>query len=538
MTKRGIVAGLAICSVCLICDGASLAAPACTPFDASGWKSLIDFRPSPELQSALNQHGWHPQDLSQGVSRNVNLDYYAVDISNLPTLGGKEMTSNSFLEFIRSRLNFFVDHSLGSFSPGNETERADWIAGKIGSKVVFDMEIPTISPVPRIARPAQVVLIDKGPDYWRFATGWDIPPKHPVSGVREFGIKTLPNGHSLFYTRGADRISDSPIDSLLENMIFDSGDASWRGMMDRVLDFVSTHSGQASLSAPSVNRPCWEDVSTQSGSSDSGAKPFDPAGWMQNFLTASRNDDGTIFITTLNSPNEGLYIWPDGSLFFGTLRPANGHYLSATHDSFTGSFTGLPGQFVAGTFESADAEFSGQYITGHPSSGEWQMADGVKFKGNTNFAGDIFSGRDGTWMFPNGDSYTGTSDAAGNKLTGNYKWANGQQYAGKFNEGAPSDGAWMFPDGDSYTGTVDAAGNKLTGTYKWANGSTFVGSYSNGHPWDGKYFSADGHQASVSEGNSSPGINIPPVVIPLILMGGLEGGKLYKTYMTPTGATP
>ncbi|WP_447641689.1 MULTISPECIES: hypothetical protein [Chitinophagaceae] len=72
---------------------------------------------------------------------------------------------------------------------------------------------------------------------------------YPVSGNREFGFNTNPDGSYTFYTRGVDRLTDFSGDVFqkLFQLPFNSADALWNSFQNKIKDFVNSHGGCASI---------------------------------------------------------------------------------------------------------------------------------------------------------------------------------------------------------------------------------------------------------------------------------------------------
>lgn len=83
--------------IALLClSSSSFASTTCTSTDTKQWNSLIDYRPPLDLQSQLAKAGWHAQNIDQAASSETNLDYYSVEITRPPRVGGRELSGNEF----------------------------------------------------------------------------------------------------------------------------------------------------------------------------------------------------------------------------------------------------------------------------------------------------------------------------------------------------------------------------------------------------------------------------------------------------------
>jgi hypothetical protein len=239
----------------------------------SDWVSVASFKPS---QSVLNRvsglanvifdyAAQSPQRVSSNVQfledaagTSVNLDYFPVRVSQLPT----GYTANSFLNYFRNNINSFIDTNLSEFlpHPSISGEISRWQNSPLGSIVYI--AIP--------GDPGTVVCSDYNSDSWTFSTIFDAPraKRHPVSGNRKFGYTQNVDGSYTFYTRGVDRLTSSfdQLFSTLSKVVYDDGiqfekaDELWRSMQKGIADFINGNGGNAEVKPPQTKRPDWEEV--------------------------------------------------------------------------------------------------------------------------------------------------------------------------------------------------------------------------------------------------------------------------------------
>jgi len=86
--------------------------------DLSRWKNIASFRPSESIQKAVQARGesWTVHRIEDGVGP-INLDFYPIKVDKMPTIGGKDLTAEQLLEYVRTHLNEFVATEIASFSP-------------------------------------------------------------------------------------------------------------------------------------------------------------------------------------------------------------------------------------------------------------------------------------------------------------------------------------------------------------------------------------------------------------------------------------
>lgn len=170
----------------------------------------------------------------------LNLDRYEVRIASVPAGWSDE----SLLEHVRLNLNSFLDTDNSEFIP--YTAGDDDLKWASASPVGTVFKIDIVGP-----DNAAVVCSLREAKRWRFTTihtSWS--GDHPVSGHREFGVRTDADGAVVVYTRGADRATDG----LGESIAFFGADHLWRSFQRKVVEFVNAQGGSASAPAPFSER--------------------------------------------------------------------------------------------------------------------------------------------------------------------------------------------------------------------------------------------------------------------------------------------
>jgi len=175
-----------------------------------------------------------------GAAGALNLDRYEIRIATLPA----GWTDQSLLETVRLNINDFLDTDNSEFipyTPGDDDLK--WAsATPVGTVFKIDIVGPDN---------AAVVCSLSEARRWRFTTirtEWS--GDHPVSGHREFGVRTDADGAVVIYTRGADRATDG----LGESIAFFGADHLWRSFQRKVVDFVNAHGGSARAATPFSER--------------------------------------------------------------------------------------------------------------------------------------------------------------------------------------------------------------------------------------------------------------------------------------------
>ena len=208
------------------------------------------------------------EDINKAYSSVVNMDYFPVEVYDLPTVDGVKLTASQFIEYIRKNINSFVDPDKSRFIPYNYYGWNDtymWQSGNpLGAMIGID--IPgVLGPYDGVFDDNGAVIVSKYDSTgWVFSTIFDmVYGHHPVSGNRAFGYEDNGLGYYTFYTRGVDRLTDRLGDFMQNHgggLPFISADALWKSFQQGIYDFVESHGGRAYIVSPTIRRPDWDKV--------------------------------------------------------------------------------------------------------------------------------------------------------------------------------------------------------------------------------------------------------------------------------------
>jgi hypothetical protein len=176
----------------------------------------------------------------------INLDFYAVSISELPEINGKKLSDKELLKYIRlniSDLNGNID-----FAPYAKADKKLWESDNpLGA--VISIGIP-------MDRGSVVVSLSEE-NRWIFSTIQSVNDGgHPVSGHRQFGL-TSANDEYLFYIMGADRLSDFLFSFTGFEFAFGKADVLWRNLLNGLVKFINDNKGSAKVVSTESNRYGW-----------------------------------------------------------------------------------------------------------------------------------------------------------------------------------------------------------------------------------------------------------------------------------------
>lgn len=256
----------------------------CTAKCREPWQDLVDFDPrkvasvakyikneydhTSDFRSPIRR--WAILPISSAYGKKLNMDYYSVKITKLPTTqqsvfkprsiklsekpnyprkvvlfekGEKELwTSARLFDHVRKNLGFFLDESISSFYADSNRDQKVWDSeDPITTVMVFHINLPVIFD------DAAVICSSFTPNkQWIFSPVKNPDnAEHPVSGNRQFGIRQIGTNYE-FYIRGADRITGF-LDDLGENAVFNGADALWKSFQINLVNFINQNGGEAEI---------------------------------------------------------------------------------------------------------------------------------------------------------------------------------------------------------------------------------------------------------------------------------------------------
>jgi hypothetical protein len=210
---------------------------------------------------------WDIQYIEEAKGPVVNMDYFSVDITQLPLNPetGQRFTLEGFFNYVRTNLDTFFENNSTEFGPYNDDEEAIWNSSNyLGAIMRFDIMVQEIFGQ-ELTQDGSVICSEQSLLGWTFTTikspeDWS----HPVSGNREFGLQLDTDGSYNFFTRGVDRVADKE-DVLIGSLpavptAFEGADELWNAFQDNLESFISTNDGQAHKLPSQIDRPDWDKV--------------------------------------------------------------------------------------------------------------------------------------------------------------------------------------------------------------------------------------------------------------------------------------
>ena len=229
-------------------------------FDISFWGELATFTPSASVKSKIVSDGYSLQLIENAESARVNLDFYFIQIYEMPkNSNGQRMTNEELISYFRIHINQFSDFDpiLGSTFDPIPSDQTIWVSNNpLGAIVKID--IPGDNGV--------VACTDFSSCCWIFSTVKDHfigSGYHPVSGNRQFGIAEN-GGNKYFYLKGADRAS-TYWDNLISPLVYGGTDQLWDNVITRFNNFITNpiQDGSTMVGSPTRHRPNWNAIKNQ-----------------------------------------------------------------------------------------------------------------------------------------------------------------------------------------------------------------------------------------------------------------------------------
>lgn len=200
------------------------------------WSDLLRFEVPVSVVTALAARNMKVQRFDDAIG-DLNLDLYPVKVVKLPKINGVTVDEAGLLNHLRLNLNTFVNTSYSEFIPYAGTDDTKWSsADPVGTVIKIDIAGPDNAAV-------VASLVENS--RWRFST-IQTPDtgSHPVSGNREFGFRKTDDGSTIYYTRGADRTTET-FETMFDSIAFSSADKLWMSLQDKLENFVNKNGGTA-----------------------------------------------------------------------------------------------------------------------------------------------------------------------------------------------------------------------------------------------------------------------------------------------------
>ncbi|MCC6410381.1 MAG: caspase family protein [Saprospiraceae bacterium] len=151
---------------------------------------------------------------------------------------------------------------------------------------------------------------------------------------------------------------------------------------------------------------------------------------------------------------------------------------------------------IRATFLFALMLFTTAHLWSQCVSGDCRDGEGmVKFKSGASFTGQFSNGEmvSGTYVYANGDQYTGTFKDGKREGKGTYSYASGNIFEGQFSAGEKIQGAFQYINGNTYSGSFKNGKRWGRGIMRTPSGEVYDGYWENG-----QYLGKDAGDPSVT----------------------------------------
>ena len=247
-----------------------------TSYPYTFWSDLYNFQPDQSTISALASRGFTYQPLQEGNAVATSVDYYYVEIDQMPDFNGDgspdseqqviDVLRANFAGLASGEKNGFTFTCPSPVNPDNiwwdfkpyepEIDNVQWsFPAPIYKNTVFFIDAGAESTFNNtFADKGAIVISQSSPCCWIGSTiNTPLSGSQPLSGQRQWGITTLPNGKKAFYTKAADRAFTSGLVKLSgmnpdawncdDDTYYNIANATWVNLMSKAGKFIRAGGG-------------------------------------------------------------------------------------------------------------------------------------------------------------------------------------------------------------------------------------------------------------------------------------------------------
>ena len=271
----------------------------CPDYDLQTYSDLLNLQVPNSIIEQLNSYGlcgvldptttintqypcFSLQTIEEGSSALVNIDYYAVEITQIPDFNGdgssdtKEQLYQKFREkFTEFASGMTTITSTNCFSPipGNiyaswtftpydgNIDLPLWESRTIGARFFIDANANNLNAL--VADNGAIITIQE--NEFNFIVNTIYTPRsltQPFSGKRMWGIRTNQNGNCEIFTRGVDTAKPLALIALFgleflnpecdDKDYFVIADRTWRNLQAKISQFIEDKGGETTIKEPKV----------------------------------------------------------------------------------------------------------------------------------------------------------------------------------------------------------------------------------------------------------------------------------------------
>jgi|GEM_PF-1161609 len=260
-----------------------------TGYPYTFWSNLANFTPDESTMEALRQRGLGYQPLSAGNAAATSIDYYYIEIEQMPDFDGDGQPDSDQQVIDAIRGNFAAlasgekigfefscplppwhnnpDNIWWEFKPYTpEIDNVQWqFPAPLYKNTVFFIDAGAEDPDNNKFADKGAIIISQATNCcWVGSTiNTPLSGSQPFSGNRQWGLTTLPNGKKAFYTKAADRALTQYWLPTIAGIVFEGCDAdtyykiaheTWMNHMIGTGTFITQYGGRV-VSEPGYTKP-------------------------------------------------------------------------------------------------------------------------------------------------------------------------------------------------------------------------------------------------------------------------------------------
>ena len=270
----------------------------CPDYDLQTYADLLNLQVPNSIIDQLNSYGIcalptlgpHPpvevncfglQGIEDGSSTLVNIDYYAVEVQEIPDFDndGTPDTKERLYQEFRKKFTDLVSgettltttncpspsaifgniNASWEFEPYESIDLNFWETRTIGARFFINANANALNAL--VADDGAIITIQENNFSFVVTTIYTpLSGSQPFSGKRMWGIRVNENGYHEIFTRAIDRAKPIPIVDLLGEVItecddldyFTIADETWKNFQTKAVDFIHQEGGVVEKKVPKV----------------------------------------------------------------------------------------------------------------------------------------------------------------------------------------------------------------------------------------------------------------------------------------------
>ncbi|MCB0604102.1 MAG: hypothetical protein KDC25_04475 [Saprospiraceae bacterium] len=260
-----------------------------TSYPYTFWSDLYNFQPDQSTISALASRGFTYQPLQEGNAVATSVDYYYVEIDQMPDFNGDGSpdSEQQVIDVLRANFAGLASGVKNGFQfscplpPWHNNPDNIWWEFKPYTTGIDNVQWSYPAPTYKntiffidagaedqnnneFADKGAIIISQASPCCWIGSTiNTPLSGSQPFSGQRQWGLATLPNGKKAFYTKAADRaLTESWLPTIAgeiwqgcdDDTYYNIAHETWKNLMLKAGAFINQFGGQV-VSEPGYSEP-------------------------------------------------------------------------------------------------------------------------------------------------------------------------------------------------------------------------------------------------------------------------------------------